>query len=163
MSEFSIGQVARASGMNEATFRGYLHRGYWRIMTHKGDAKSQSEGMQANISMASALGFAVAAEFVRRGAKPSDAFHVAMGWFAHSAMGQRRPAELFDQTKYGDTYLALLTSPDGTPTGRIFAAVCDDPLSEVFGPRGSQSPYAAILLRLNPIVEHAARQLAGGM
>lgn len=114
---FSSSQVAKAAGMTYANFRAYLAREStgWRPIGDMHAKAAERNGEGHSFSIYDALGYALAADLVRHGVDPKDAFKRGMLDFAHSGgdewdgasgFAKRDPGNVFDPGTYGRTIFA---------------------------------------------------------
>ena len=153
---FSGAQTAKAAGITPESFRSHFKRGNFRMLG-KTDEKAATHGVPNKFSLRDVMGFAVAQALIEQGAKAKPAWEVAMINFAHSSVGERNPAQLFNIHELGETYLSFWEDK-GSGHGYIFAAGFDLKSTDIFGPYGHMRS-GVILLYLNPIEQQVMHRL----
>lgn len=116
--KFTSREAAELAGINPATFRSYFKKGQFQVIGSMDRKEAAKDGLAHIYGWNEVLGFAVAQAMIECGASPAMAFQVGVLRFAHSGTEDRYPGKLFDQNKFGMTFLAFCHATGGS---RIFA------------------------------------------
>lgn len=146
--KYGTSAVAKACEMNANTFRGHWMRGNFKKMGPLDRKEASADGLPHLFSLRDAMGLAAAAELMRAGVPPGDAYQIAMWEFAHFAHDGREPAQMYDIASHGFT--VLIYHP-GLRRGGVIPMKDSLGFADLFKFPGVEGRHASIVVLLNDI------------